>query len=224
MQFLERLRLELEDVQEDLKGIPVNTPNLRLGDFGCGSGYTTLSLMLVLHAAECIGIDKFTGKMLSPSLQAVQNQFDTMKNTALLSSDNSSADSLIKEMLKLLTKGRWPFFQQIDILKGSGLPNNLDLAYCKRVLGPIYDGEDDNLLKGEEAVNLAINNIVGSIRNGGLICLVERVAMDFAPFLEQAHLTFKRICHIQYGDIVHQGRLTSSSGICHYKVYLYKKT
>lgn len=224
MQSLEQLRLELEDVQEDLKGIPLNTPDIRVGDFGCGQGYTTLSLMLVLHAAECFGIDKFSGQMLSPSLQEVQRRFDEIKSTVLSSLDDSSIDSLSKEILILLNNNRWPLFRQNDILKGSDLPNDLDLVYCKRLLGPIYDGEDGNPIRGDAAVKLAIDNIAGSIRNGGLFCLVERSAKDFSLYLEQAHLAYLRICHIRYGDIGLQGRLTSSSGICHYVVYFYKKT
>ena len=52
MSFFEDLKLEIEDLQEEMKGLPSLKPGCRIGDFGCGEGYTTLSLMLILQARK----------------------------------------------------------------------------------------------------------------------------------------------------------------------------
>jgi SAM-dependent methyltransferase len=224
MDFFERLKLELEDLHEDLAGLPLNTSDCRAGDFGCGSGYTTLGLIFALHVGECIGVDKFMGNWLSPSLQDVQRQFDAVRETLLTTPDDSpDEDSLKGDIRRLLSEGRYPLFQKHDIVKSNKLPNNLDFAYCKKVLGNIYTGEYDNSLKGEEAVSLAITNIAGTIRYGGLVCLVEKAGINFAPFLEQAGLMFLRTCRVRRGEIGEHGRLTSSAMIGQYVIYFYRK-
>lgn len=105
----------------------------------------------------------------------------------------------------------------------NSLPDHLDFAFCKLVLGNIYTGEYNNTIKGENGVNLAIRNIVKSTRQNGVICLVERDTMNFTSFLQNARLTPLRICRISRGDIGTFGRLTSSVSIVNYVVYLCKK-
>lgn len=223
MEFIERLKLELEDLREFLRGLPLNLSDCKVGDFGCGGGYTTLSLMLALNVAECIGIDTFLGNGFSPSFQNVQQTFDEIKTAVLAIPENPQEDKIIEEIRYLLLNGRFPVFQQDDIVQSISLPDHLDFAFCKLVLGNIYTGEYNNTIKGENGVNLAIRNIVKSTRQNGVICLVERDTMNFTSFLQNARLTPLRICRISRGDIGTFGRLTSSVSIVNYVVYLCKK-
>jgi len=222
MEFIERLKLELEDLQEFLRGLVLNIPDCRVGDFGCERGFTSLSLMLELNAAECTGVDTFTGIDLSPTLEQAQQELDNVKARVLAVQENPQEDGLIREIQNLLRNGRYPMLQQDDIVQSNSLPKNLDFAFCRLVLGNIYEGAYGNLLKGEQAVELAVKNIAASTKQGGLVCVVERnavKAVDFAPFLE-AHLSFLRICHIRRGDIGTNGRTSSSTS---YIVYAYRK-
>ena len=223
MQFLDRLKLELEDLQEFLRGLPLNTPDCKVGDFGCEWGYTTLSLMLALNAAECVGIDKFTGKEFSPSLERAQQELDNVKAKVIAMSESSQEDNLIGEIQNLLRKGRWPVFHQKDIVQSNSLPSGFDFSFCKLVLGNIYTGEYNNIIKGKDGVNLAIRNIANSTKQDGVICLVEKDTMNFTSFLQNARLTPVRICRISRGDIGTFGRLTSSVSIVNYVFYLCKK-
>lgn len=217
MEFFERLKLEVEDIQDELRSLPLQITSHRIGDFGCGEGYTTLSLMLTLQATECIGIDK-------SSNQDVQQVFNIVRDSTHKIYDNLKGDSLQQDLQRLLGKSDYPVFQKGDILKGYNLPNNLDFAYCKRVLGNIYSGEYDNLPNGEEGVSIAINNMAGTIKQGGIFCAVEKASAYFAPIFERTGLTFLRICRIQRGEIGSQGRITSTAGIGQYFVYCYQKS
>jgi hypothetical protein len=223
MEFFKNLKLELEDLQEELRSVSLNIPDSRVGDFGCGAAYTTLSLMLLLMANECVGIDKFAGDSFSPSCQEVRQGFDAVKDTILNAPGNLQENALKRDIWKLFSGARCPTFQQGDVLIGHNLPSNLDFAYCKRLLGNIYSGEYDNSPKGEEGVSRAINNMVGTLRQGGILCVVEKANIYFAPSIERTGLTFLRICRIHRGEIGVQGRLTGTTGIGQYFVYLYQK-
>ena len=87
MQWLfERLKLERDDIREDLKGLDLDlSTKSRIGDFACGWGYTTLSLMLEFQDAECIGVDQFKKNpdLDTPSLDEVQQQYEEVKKYVL---------------------------------------------------------------------------------------------------------------------------------------------
>lgn len=172
---------------------------------------------------ECIGIDTFLGNGFSPSFQSIQQTFDEIKTTILATPENRQEDKVIGEIRHMLRNGRFPVFQQDDIVQSNSLPDNLDFAFCKLVLGNIYTGEYNNIIKGEDGVNLAIRNIANSTKLNGVICLVEKDAMNFTLFLQNARLTPLRICRISRGDIGTFGRLTTSASIVNYVVYLCKK-
>jgi hypothetical protein len=221
MEFIEHLKLELEDLQEFLRGLPLNISDCKVGDFGCEWGHTTLSLMLELKAAECIGIDTFTGEDFSPSLEQAQQELDIVKAKILAMPENAQEDNLIGDIRNLLRKGRFPVLQQDDIVQSNSLPSNLDFAFCKLVLGNIYTGKYNNTIIGEDGVRLAIRNIAKSTKQNGVICLVEKDAVNFTSFLQNARLTPLRICRIRRGDIGTNGRTSLSTN---YVVYAYKKS
>jgi hypothetical protein len=151
MEFLERLKLEKEDIQDELFSVPLNTPIHKICDFGSGDGHTTLSLMLALKATECIGIDKFSDDLLSPSLRNVEQVFKNLQNN-MLKTFNFQESSLQEDLQRLFSELGSPVFQKGDILKGDNFPDNLDFAYCKRVLGNIYTGEYNNSPSGIEVL------------------------------------------------------------------------
>jgi hypothetical protein len=223
MEFLERLKLEMEDVHDELSSVPLNMSFHRICDFGCGEGYTTLSLMLVLKAKECFGVDKFSDDVLSPSRQNIERVFGDLKDS-ILKELNFEEGSLQRELQRLFNEKETLVFQTGDILKGDNLPNNLDFAYCKRVLGNVFTGEYNNSPSGDEGVGLAIRNIAKNIKQGGIFCAVEKTSEYFGPIFEREGLKFLRNCRIQRGEIGIQGRFTSSTGIGQYFVYCYQKT
>lgn len=178
----ERLALELEDIQQDLEGLPSIRSECRIGDFACGSGYATLCLMLEYHAMDCFGIDMSKSWQL-PSRMQMQDDFDTVND------NDAPTNGISKKVKQLLDEGSWPTFRQADILDVHNLPSDLDLIYCKRLLHSIYMEEYDNSPNGEEGVIVALNNMVGCLKPNGLLCLVEKAGINFAPYLERAKLT-----------------------------------
>jgi trans-aconitate methyltransferase len=56
--LVQRLRLELEDIKQDLAYTELAGSCQRAADFGCGSGLTTLCLFIELGAHQLQGIDK----------------------------------------------------------------------------------------------------------------------------------------------------------------------
>ncbi len=221
MEFLERIKLELEDLQEELKGLPPLKSGCRVGDFGCGKGYVTLCLMLMLQANESIGIDRFTGDAWTSSYQNVQNFWDDVKRSLL--NDSPQEDSLQWDLRQLFSQSRFPTFQQGDVLQGHNLPSDLEFAYCKKLLGNIYSGEYENIPNGEKGLNQMLANIAAALKQGGIFCAVEKATVNYTPFIEQAGLTFLRICQIRRSEIGLEGRLTSSMRIEDCIVYLYQK-
>jgi hypothetical protein len=182
----ERLALELEDIQQDLEGLPSIKPDCRIGDFACGSGYSTLGLMLEYHAIDCFGIDMSKSWQL-PSMMQLRDDFNTVNDS------DAPTNDISKKVKQLLDGGCWPTFRQADILDIHNLPSDLDLIYCKRLLHSIYMEEYDNSPNGEEGVKVAINNMVSCLSPNGLLCLVEKPGINFTAYLEQANLTFLRI-------------------------------
>ena len=173
-------------------GLPLSKPDCKLGDFGCGDGYVTLSLMLHLNAKECFGVDKNNDWKL-PTIEEAKLEFNTGQNVPV--------GDLSEEVRQLLNEERWPTFQQDDVLKPHDLPKNLDLAYCKRLLTNIREGAYNNSLNEDDRLSRAINNIVDCIKQRGLFCLVE---MDFfTNELSPSYfpkLKFLRVCQVAERD------------------------
>ena len=222
MEFIERLKLEIEDIHDELFSVPFNRTISKICDFGCGEGYTTLGLMLALKATECIGIDKFSNDLLSPSLQNVEQAFKRLQDS-ILNTSSFKEGSLQQDLQRLFSESGFPVFQKGDILKDDNFPDNLDFAYCKRVLGNIYTGEYNNFPSGEEGVSLAISNIEKTIRHGGFFCAIEKASADFAPIFERKGMKLLRVCRVQRGEIGSQGRHTSTTMIAQYFIYCYQK-
>lgn len=224
MQFsFERFKLEREDIQEDLKGLGLDVSEFRIGDFGCGWGYTTLSLMLELHTSECIGVDQFVKHPILdvPSIDDVNLQFDKLKEEILSNTPIAQDDSLKRDVHSRFKAGHFPKFQVGDVVMEINLPSNLDFIYCKKLLQNIYEGAYNNSYRGEEGVRFAINHMTNAVKQGSLICIVEPAGTNFMPFLEQAGLETIRFCRIQRGKIDGQKRNTVRKE--QYLLYHYRK-
>jgi len=209
--LIQRLALEIEDIRQDIAGLSRIPRNCKIADFGCGDGYTTLAIMLELDASECIGVDHYA-----------QHQLDEIKDAII----NDSLPSDLQEPIQKLTNGeRYPTFLREDIVIGESLPRNLDLAYCKKLLGNIYTGEYNNSIKADDGVNRAISNIIKTIKLGGQLCLVEKDTKDFTPYLKQHNLEFLRMCRIRRNtiDILRTERTDSSAQLEQLFIYHYRK-
>ncbi|RIK31686.1 MAG: hypothetical protein DCC56_05750 [Anaerolineae bacterium] len=220
---IEKLKLEREDVQEDLRGLKLAPLALRVGDFGCGWGYTTLSLMLELQTFECFGVDRFTKNLVLdvPSIEDVNLQFNELREEVLSNAYPPEEHNIKSEIHQILQNSPFPKFQVGDVVTGDNLPSNLDFIYCKKLLQNIFDGGFNQYHKGDEGVNLAINRIFHAVKQDGVICIVEPAGTNFMPFLEQNGLEMIRCCRIQRNRISGQKRSTIIKE--QYLLYHYKK-
>lgn len=158
-QFLERIRSEIEELQQDLQGLPINDFKT-VGDFGCGWGFITYALAQILPASNCIGIDKF-----DPDDPPTLNTGFSVENVR---------DWYMKTNIEHHLD-----FRQANIVSGEHIPFDLDLVYCKRVLYNVF-------LKGnEKELSQAINHIANSLRPSGWFCLVEIYEPQFQAILEE---------------------------------------
>ena len=222
--FFERFKLEIEDLQQDLRGLELGISKRRIGDFACGWGYTTLGLMLEFQSSECIGVDQFEKNLVLdvPSIQDVNVQFDQVKNIVLDKTDSLNNQGIRKALFQLFNHKRIPEFQKGDIVAGTNLPSDLDFVYCKKLLQNVFEDGYSNSCKGDEGIRKAIHNIVGAVKPGGLICLVEPSGAILMPFLEQAGLEVIHCYRIQRSEINGQRRNLLYKP--HYTIYHCSKT
>jgi SAM-dependent methyltransferase len=202
-EIIDRLKLEREDIKQDLAGFDLlKVPISRIGDFGCGWGYTSLSLMLELNPVECIGVDQFSGILDTPTLPSVQSLISQLNDFYSYEIHRSGESADIEN---LFANGNLPSFQVGDVVIGTHLPENLDVAYCKHVLINVFNnGYNTNGESGELAVVSAITNIAHALKQGGVFVLVEPAneLVNFHSLLNQSGLSFVRMCRIHRGKIM----------------------
>jgi len=152
----------MEELREDVMDLPINEFK-KVGDFGCGWGFTTWCLMREIPNSECIGIDKFDPKDPPPpcskdfSLEYVQNWY-------------KEADT-----------NNYPDFLQRNIVGDNNLPSDFDLIYCKRLLYNIFNKDSS-----AEQLAQAINHIAQALKSNGWFCLVEIQESSFKDVLEES--------------------------------------
>ena len=222
-EIIDKLKLEKEDIEQELVGLDfLKTSINQIGDFGCGWGYGTLSLMLQLNPSKCIGVDQFTGILDTPTLPNVQKLVNQLKNYYSHEIYRDDENMGIENPFK---NGNLPSFQVGDVVTGvPRMPENIDLAYCKRVLFNIYSNEyNTNGESGESAVVSAITNIVHTLKQGGVFVLVEPAneSVNFHSLLNQSGLIFVRMCRIHRGKII--GSKRSSMLINQDLIYFFLK-
>lgn len=203
-EFFKRLKLELEDVREDITSDEIVITAENAGDFGCGIGFSTLSLMILLNLSKSIGVDKDRNV-----IQYARTLYKQVKDS-FLSGKPENQEQMSSEIEYLtydaLKHGEVEF-RIGNITSAKNLPRDLDLAYCRRILTPIYLSEYDNLLSGEFGVRSALERISLSIKPGGWLIVSEKVSnINFQTFLEQADFNILARSKLKRGDIIEPGR------------------
>ena len=156
-QFFERIKSEIEELREDLMGLPINDFKT-VGDFGCGWGYITYSLAQEFPASKCIGIDKF-----DPDDPPTLNMGFSVEN--------------IRDWYMEINVTNRPDFRQGNVVSGENIPFGFDLIYCKRVMYNVF------LKGGEKELSQAINHITQALKPSGWFCLVEIYEFQFNAIL-----------------------------------------
>ncbi len=204
--FFDQLKFVMEDVWEDVTSAKLDIEGGRAGDFGCGQGLTTLSLMIALGLSDSIGIDKD-----DKAIEQAQKLINQVKEYLFsVGTENqwqqlSEIEALVYNVLK---SGKLEF-QVDDVVTNEGFLSDLDLAYCKRILTPIFLGEYGNKIIGEIGVKTAIEKIAKSLKiDGWLIASEKASGIDFLPFFEQAGLGVVSTTRFERGDIGTKGRIT----------------
>lgn len=174
--YFTKLESTKKQIYEDVESVNKNTPIEKVCDFGCGSGFTTFSLMSVLNASRAIGVD-IDNKVI---FRAKTWREWIIKYIKLNAQSVQNKEELIEEAYHVLDIQCFPEFRTGDVITGKNLPDSLDLSYCRKLLVNIYG---DN---GGKGIELAIENIVGSVKPGGWIIAVEEC--DISSFLDQADL------------------------------------
>jgi SAM-dependent methyltransferase len=214
-----RLRLEIEDIQEEISSLDLNLTEGKIGDFGCGGGYSTLALSAVLKSSKSIGIDKN-----SQEIRYARDIFEKLLHEIPNIQHDQGRDDLQDTLQHLVQRHITIEFRVGDIITGQSLPTGLHLAYCKRLLLNIYRSQYGNAVEGEDGVMSAITNIAASVRPEGLVIVIEHAGIDFRPFLEQVGLVYQNASRMERYDIGSHGRITNSLvGKTQYIKYVYMK-
>lgn len=215
--YFRYLNLVREDIREefDLLGVP-NTVS-RICDFGCGTGITTFGLALELEESECIGIDLFDNEtspeILNQYIEIVKNKCrDTKFPAGLFSPD----------LYKLISEKRSPQFNRGNIVLNQNLPQNIDLAYCKKVLINITDKKYEQTPSGEKGLLTGLKHIIRSIQTDGLMCMIEYDSeFKLERTLEMCNLFIMKRAQIKRREIRSRGR---TNAISTFTLYLCRKS
>jgi SAM-dependent methyltransferase len=197
--FLNKVSDEKKLLGEDLKLIEHPLSNGKICDFGCGSGYTTYSLMSILNATEGIGID------IDPAaIHRAALWFKAIKLHKQLNAKENLSDSVItQEANHILGIVKPPEFKVGNVVSGENLPSDVSLAYCRRLLVNIVHGNYHDNLSGAERAKLAIKNMVNSIIPGGWIVAVEDASGgNFCRLLEEENLYCWNIIRFQLNGVI----------------------
>ena len=216
--YFKHLELIREDIREefDLLGVPSNLS--RICDYGCGNGLTTFGLALESQGAECVGVDLFdeptkpTPEKLSQYVGAVE---DECNHTAPNNAFPGNVCGLIKER-------RLPQFIRGNIVLNHNLPQNIDLAYCKKVLTNLLGKESEGTPSGEVGLRLGLKNITQNLTAGGFLCVVE-YDKDFGlgNYLESSQLNILKRTQIKRREIRLRGR---TKVVSTFSLYLCQRT
>lgn len=169
-----QLALEIEDVAQDLASSGLAAPILRVADCGCGNGFSTLSLLTVLRARQVLGIDQN-----SDAIRRAKATLECLRSSVRSITPETHKSEAVAGFLAALARYPVISFHVGDILTGEKLPDNQDLAYCRKVLTPIHEGEFNNPIDGPNAVQVAMENLSRTIKPTGHPLLVEKKVGDF---------------------------------------------
>jgi hypothetical protein len=166
--YFRYLDLVREDIREELKLLGYQPGRKKICDFGCGNGLTTFALAIEAEGSECIGVDLFDDGIPQPDL----NQY--IESIKRFCSNLRHPFSREQEALcQLVASRRIPTFRVGNIVNNINLPENLDLAYCKKLFVNIYGKSYKDTPSGEDGLNAGLLNIRESLRRDGMLFVVE---------------------------------------------------
>jgi SAM-dependent methyltransferase len=214
--YFKYLDLVREDIREEFELLEIQAAGKRICDFGCGSGITTFGLALEADDSECIGIDLFCeGTDTSP---AVLNQYvEVVEHECQYkqSLESKFPDSLCK----LIRKKRAPRFIQGDIVLDKNLPQEIDLAYIKKVLINIRDKKYGDAPSGKEALLRGLRHMPQGIKLGGWMIVVEYDKnFELENYFEKCDLKIMNRAQIKRREIRSKGRTNAISIFTQYLV------
>jgi SAM-dependent methyltransferase len=144
----------------------LDTPRLKVADFGCASGSETLALIWVLDACEACGVDRD----ISQAERTLSNlkQWIAESRLALPHASQGDYSWWENEVPSFLKEGRLPtFVKEQDIAHPSKpfqLPcDHFDLACCSNLLYQILENQ------GEEDIKCAVEEMKRVVKLGGWV-------------------------------------------------------
>lgn len=206
--FFTHLNLVREDLQEEFRILGIKKRKIRICDYGCGTGLTTFGLAIEVQSSECFGLDMFTHKFgVNPNV--------ILGYIGKLQREEHS------EIFDLVESNRLPKFFEGNIVKNLNLPNNIDLAYCKKVLMNIYGKVYRGTKSGEIGLLQGIRNITETINSKRLLVAVEYDnSYMLEKYFKEAGLEITKRDHIKRREIRLKGRSTVVSD---FDLYLCQK-
>jgi len=166
--FFRHLNLVRDDIRKELDLLGLSSQYQRICDFGCGNGLATYALALEKENADCFGVDLFESEADLDQLHLYT------KDIQQICKDSQSPELFFNgDLYELHKEGRLPKFKKGNIVLNQGIPENIDLAYCKKVLINIRDKQYTDVPSGEIALIRALNNIAESLSPDGKLCVVE---------------------------------------------------
>jgi SAM-dependent methyltransferase len=210
------LDLVREDIREELDLLGGSTGLKRICDSGCGNGLTTFALALEMENADCFGIDLFE------SVADLNQLHHHIKGIQKICQESQSPESLlIGDLCTLYQEGRLPKFSKGNIVLNQGIPENIDLAYCKKLLINIRDKRYRNNPSGEKALLMALNNISESLSPGGKICAIEYDReFKLEKYFNECRLPVMKRTQFQRNEIRTRGR---TNVVSNFTLYLCQK-
>jgi len=166
--FFRHLNLVRDDIREELDLLGLSSQYQRICDFGCGNGLATYALALEIENADCFGVDLIESEADLDQLHLHSKDIQQICKEGKLPERFLNSD-----LYELQKEGHLPKFKKGNIVLIQGIPENIDLAYCKKVLINIRDKKYRKTSSGKDALLRALNNIAERLSPDGKLCVVE---------------------------------------------------
>ncbi len=123
---------------------------------------------LKIAESVCTGIDLFNSE---PTPNTLAHYIESVKIEA--QSTPPLKRPFPNDLRKLISSNTLPQFVQGNVVRNHNLPQNIDFAYCKKLLVNLLGMKYEDTLSGEERLLAGLKHIKQSIRPNGLACVIE---------------------------------------------------